>query len=242
MRLFFNKLLKLIILKLKRIYHEIFIFKFFDNEKIFSNIYKNNYWGSKTSKSGPGSDFINTIKIRKELPIIIKKYKINSIYDAPCGDFFWMKKVVDKVKIKYIGSDIVPELIAINNTKFSSKYHKFLNKDLSKSKFPKSDLWICRALLFHLDYKTIKKIFKNLRKSKIKYILITNSFTKKKFKNIDILNGNYRQLDLFKHPFNFKENYIYKFNDTFHPITKKVDQQMILWRKKDLIENLKYFI
>ena len=89
---------------------------------------------------------------------------------------------MDKIKIKYIGSDIVPELIAINNSKFSSEYRKFINKDLSKSTFPKSDLWICRALFFHLDYKTIKEIFKNLKKSKIKYILITNSFTKKNLK------------------------------------------------------------
>ena len=59
--------------------------------------------------------------------------------------FFWMKKVVDKIKIKYIGSDIVPELIAINNSKFSSEYRKFITKDLSKSIFPKSDLWICRS-------------------------------------------------------------------------------------------------
>ena len=92
MKLFFKKLFNLIIFKLKRIYHEFFIFKFYNNEKIFLKIYKNNYWGSKTSKSGPGSDLSNTRKIREELPKIIKKYNINSIFDAPCGDFFWMKK------------------------------------------------------------------------------------------------------------------------------------------------------
>ena len=34
------------------------------------------------------------------------------------------------------------------------------------------------------DYKTIKKIFNNLKKSNIKFILITNSFTKKNFVEI----------------------------------------------------------
>ena len=34
------------------------------------------------------------------------------------------------------------------------------------------------------------------------------------------------RINLFKSPFNLKKNYIYKFNDTFHPITKKLDQQM----------------
>ena len=64
-------------------------------------------------------------------------------------EFFWMNKIINNLKIKYIGSDIVSELILINNKKIS-KYHKFITKDLSKSTFPKSDLWICRALLFHL--------------------------------------------------------------------------------------------
>lgn len=242
MNLFLKKLINFILFKLKRVYHEIIIFNFLNDNKIFSNIYKNNYWGSRISKSGPGSDLRNTKNIREELPKIIKKFKINSIFDAPCGDFFWMNKIINNLKIKYIGSDIVSELILINNKKFSSKYHKFITKDLSKSIFPKSDLWICRALLFHLDYITIKKIFNNLKKSNIKFILITNSLTKKNFVNRDISNGDYRELDLFKSPFNFKKNYIYKFNDTFHPVSKNVDQQMFLWKKRDLIKNLKYFL
>ena len=131
------------------------------------------------------------------------------------------------------------DLILLNKKKFESKNIKFIKLDLIKSKFPKSDLWICRALLFHLDYKSIKKIFYSLKKSKIKYILITNSNTKKKFQNRNIINGNYRPLNLFKEPFNFEKNYIYKFNDTFFPLTKKVDQEMILWKKSELIKNLR---
>ena len=88
MNLFLEKLINFILFKLKRIYHEIIIFNFLNDKKIFSIIYKNNYWSSKISKSGPGSDLRNTRKIRNELPKIIKKFKINSIFDAPCGDFF----------------------------------------------------------------------------------------------------------------------------------------------------------
>ena len=61
------------------------------------------------------------------------------------AEIFLMKKVVDKL-IKYIGSDIVPELIAINNSKFSSEYRKFINKDLVK--YISKIVWICRALFF----------------------------------------------------------------------------------------------
>ena len=72
--------------------------------------------------------------------------------------------------------------------------------------------------------------------------MITNSFNKNNFENKDIISGNYRQLDLFKKPFNFKKNYILKFADTYFPKTNQVDQEMILWKKKDLIENLKFIL
>ena len=70
--------------------------------------------------------------------------------------------------------------------------------------------------------------------------MLTNSKTKKKFENKDIDKGNYRQLDLFKKPFNFKKNYTLKFTDTFFPKSNRIDQEMILWKKKDLVKNLKY--
>ena len=80
---------------------------------------------SNISKSGPGSDDKNTKNIRKELPQIIKKYKIRSIFDAPCGDFFWIKKIILKIKIKYLGADIVKEMIEFNKKKFSNKKYNF---------------------------------------------------------------------------------------------------------------------
>lgn len=235
-----NKLFKLIFFNLNKIYHDFFIFTSRNQEKIFSNIYKNNYWGSNISKSGPGSDLINTLNIRKKLPKIIIKYKIKSVLDAPFGDFFWFNKIIANMNVKYIGADIVKELIKINQKKFSNKKTRFIKLDLISSSYPKADLWICRALFFHLNYKSIKKILLKLKKSKFKYILITNSSTKNNFKNKEIISGNYRQLDLFKKPFNFKKNYVLKFADTYFPKTNQVDQEMILWKKKDLVKNLKY--
>jgi len=235
-----NKIKKNILFHINKIYHEFFIFRTNDEKKIFSKIYKNNYWGSDVSKSGPGSDLENTKRIRKKLPLIIKNYKIKSIFDAPCGDFFWFSKIISNINIDYIGADIVKELIKNNQRRFNNKNIKFINSNLILSRYPKVDLWICRALFFHLDYKSIFKILRNLKKSKIKYILLTNSSTQKYFKNTNITHGNYRQLDLFKAPFNFKKNYVLKFTDTYFPKTNKIDQEMILWKKKDLINNLKY--
>ena len=60
-----------------RFYHEFFIFRSNNEEKIFSKIYKNNYWGSNFSKSGPGSDLDNTVNIRKKFRISLKNTKLN---------------------------------------------------------------------------------------------------------------------------------------------------------------------
>ena len=236
-----NKFKKIIIYYINKIYHEFFVFNINDEEQIFTKIYKSNYWGSDVSKSGPGSDLENTKRIRKKIPFILKKYKIKSIFDAPCGDFFWFNRIISNLNIDYIGADVVKTLINNNKKKSINKKIKFIKLNLISSVYPKSDLWICRALFFHLDYKSIFKILHNLKNSNIKYILLTNSYTQKHFKNKDIRQGNYRQLDLFKAPFNFKKNYILKFTDTCFPATSEIDQEMILWKKKDLIKNIKYF-
>ena len=61
----FNKIIKRIIFIINRLYHEQFVFKLHNQEKIFSKIYINNYWSSSISKSGPGSDDNNTKRVRK---------------------------------------------------------------------------------------------------------------------------------------------------------------------------------
>jgi hypothetical protein len=221
---------------LKQFYFDFFVFNNKNYTEIFTSIYKSNYWGSSKSKSGPGSDMYNTKNVRKELPKLFKKYKIKKILDAPCGDFFWMRQVLNKKKIHYVGFDIVPELIKENLKRFSNKRTSFIKLNLINQSLPNGDIIICRALLYHLSYKNIKKVLKNIINSNTKYVLLTNSCVSKDFKNNDITDGGYRQLDLFKYPFNLPKNYIYKFVDTYQYKTLKADQELILWKRKDLLE------
>ena len=60
----------------------------------------------------------NTKNIRKELIKLIHKYNIKIFLDIPCGDFNWIKNIINR-NIKYIGGDIVKQLIDQNNKKFS---------------------------------------------------------------------------------------------------------------------------
>jgi hypothetical protein len=226
----------------KKFYFDFFVFKNKNYTEIFTSIYENNYWDSRESKSGPGSDLYNTKNIRKVLPSLLKKYKIKKILDAPCGDFYWMKKVLNETKIHYVGFDIVPKIINTNVKKFSNKKTKFIKLNLINQSLPKGDILICRALLFHLSYKNIKKVLKNIQNSNIKYVLLTNSCVCKDFKNYNIIDGGYRPLNLFKYPFFFSKKYLYKFKDTFHPKTKKTDQEMILWKKEDFFKDRMFIL
>ena len=56
------------------------------------------WWGSAESKSGVGSTYIIHLKLEK-LEQIIVKYKIKSIFDAPCGDLNWIQHIIKKKKL-----------------------------------------------------------------------------------------------------------------------------------------------
>ena len=97
-------------------------------KKIFTSIYKSNHWVQNgdslpqefVSVSGHGSN-IGTDQHKQlvnNFTNIIEKYEIDSILDMPCGDFLWIKEVVKNNDIKYLGIDIVEELIKNNNLKF----------------------------------------------------------------------------------------------------------------------------
>ena len=140
---------------------------------------------------------LNLIKIK-----IIKKYNIKKIFDAPCGDFKWMKKIMNENKhLEYIGADIVDELIINLNKNNKEKNFKFYVCDITKDKFPSSDLFICRDCFIHFSNEDIMKTLRNFIFSDIKYILVTDSNVEYNFKNYDIQTGEYRKIDLKKPPF-----------------------------------------
>jgi len=230
---------------IKKFYNKIMIqnlSKKNNSKIIFTKIYEKNYWGDSESFSGPGSNNKNTREIILKLRKICKKYKIKSIVDAPCGDFYWIQKLIKTIEIKYLGLDIVKKIISDNKKLYSSKNIKFQNIDITKKKIPNCDLIICRDFIFHLSYFDIMRFFKNLCNCKFKYILISNHFIKKdikkKFKNQDIHTGDFRKINLFDSPFNFLKNYNFYIND-FCDEKKKY---LIFFSKKKIRESIKNYL
>ena len=179
------------------------IFSSNSQKEKFELIYKTNFWSSKESKSGFGSEKKNTINIKKEIINIINNKKIKSILDAPCGDFNWIKDILNE-QLQYIGADIVQDLISENLKNYKKENIDFLTLDITRDPLPDVDLMICRDCLIHLSFEKIKLFFENFKKSNINLLLLTSYKLKdaqKKIINIDIPDGEFREIDMSEPPF-----------------------------------------
>ena len=170
-------------------------------ELVFTSIAESNYWGDPESLSGPGSSLAQTAVIRHALPALFRKYDIRTVLDLPCGDFHWMKDVDFSSIDSYTGGDIVEKLVENNSINFKHLAPKvnFCKLNLIEDDLPRSDLLICRDCLVHLPFLEIEKSLENVKRSGIRYLLVT-SFPKKKL-NHDIVMGDWRPLNLELSPF-----------------------------------------
>ena len=170
-------------------------------EARFNNIYKKGIWDGKgQSRSGAGSTLEATKNIRKALPVILNEMKAKSIVDLGCGDFYWMKKV--SLPCKYIGLDIVEEVIEENKQQYANKTRSFQHHNAVEDSLPEtSDVVLCREVLFHLSFDDCLKLIKNVSDSNARYFLATTSQMLKE--NRDIRTGEFRNINLTEAPFNF---------------------------------------
>ena len=128
----------------------------------------------------------------------------------PCGDFLWIKNIIQNSKIDYLGVDIVDELIANNKKLYQNENINFEISDIVDFKTSKKfDLVLIRDLFIHIKNIDITKILHNLKLMNIKYVAL-NSYMNEK--NIDVIIGQHRKINLLIEPFNLKEP-IYKFRD-----------------------------
>ncbi len=201
------------------------------NSRIFNKIYQKNGFQGKDSISGPGSDLEQTNAIRAEIPKLLKEFNLRIFLDIPCGDFYWMK-MIDLRGHKYIGGDIIEELIEFDNKEFGNEDRNFLRLDLLTDKLPPADVLLCRDCLVHFSYKDIFRALKNIESSPITYLL-TTSFSDRE-RNVDIRTGQWRPLNLLLSPFNFPDPIKVISEKCTENDGKYFDKSLMLWKVKDL--------
>ena len=102
---------------------------------------------------------------------------VRSIADIPCGDWNWMRTLIDtphfrKVE-RYYGGDVVPGLVGALRSSFGSERVQFLPFDLMTQPLFPVDLLIVRDILFHFRTQQGLDVLKNAHNSGSRYLLST---------------------------------------------------------------------
>lgn len=201
-----------------------------NTEEIWSKAAKENLEKKLESVSGVGSTLRYTENLRKELPVLLDKFSIKSIFDAPCGDMNWMRVFLRDYDIRYIGGELVNDIV-IKNQIYKNKKTKIIKFDITQDAFPTADLWLCRDCWFHLPDDHIFSSIDNFLKSDIKYIL-TTTHTNTGFENTNLSDIGFKLIDLFSKPYNFPEP-LYKIEDYYG---KKFPRNMVLFSRDQLLK------
>jgi hypothetical protein len=200
-------------------------------EQIFTDIYRRNWWGGTVSVSGTGSAPEQTRVIAETLPGLLRELGVSTLLDLPCGDFHWMSRVpLDG--IRYIGGDIVLELVEKNRVTYQRPGVEFRLVDLLTDTLPRADLVVCRDGLVHLSNADILRAVRNLCNSRSGYVL-TTTFPGRKH-NDDILTGDWRTLNLEASPFRFPRPLRMINEECTELDGAYADKSLGLWRLVDL--------
>lgn len=210
-------------------------------EEVFNIVYDINDWSSSESKSGLGSTLEFTENTREQLPKICEKYNIRRVIDVACGDFNWMKEIVDNFEY-YKGVDIVKRIIQQNILEYYVKDKvEFEQSDICNS-FENNgnfDAIIAKDVLVHFPNEYVIKVLEMFKSSGIKYLFLTH------FNEVDInLNiksfGQWRPLNFTLKPFKFtepleliSEHEPYIFNGI-----EMKDKTLSFWKISDLINKI----
>lgn len=181
--------------------------------------------------SGPGSDLVQTAVISREIPALIKELEIQTMLDAPCGDFYWMRRVELGVKT-YIGVDIVRELVERHTRDHANPSRRFMCRDITKDTLPCVDLIFSRDALVHLSNGDAQTALANFKASGSKYLLMTTFADTPE--NEDILTGGWRPINFQRPPFNLPPPLKLINEHCTEDGGKYPDKSLGLWRLEDL--------
>ena len=155
----------------------------------FSEVYKDYIWEENRKAnnlelfgngSGPGSGVYASQEVRSCLTDVIRRRKISSILDAPCGSFNWQPLFLRdisqsrNISIRYHGVDIVSHVIAANKANHNKVPNiTFDVADITLATFSSFDLIIARDVFLHLSYDKIFCALNAFSRSNSSYLLTT---------------------------------------------------------------------
>lgn len=200
-------------------------------EDRFTEIYRGNWWQGRESVSGGGSSLDNTADVRAFLPPLLKRLSAQTLLDAPCGDFHWMREIRAGLDVNYIGADIVKDLIDDLQRRHGDSRTRFERLDVTRDLLPAADLMMARDFFIHLSLADAKRAIGNFARSNIKYLLASTAPAEETVINEDMRTGKFRRRSLFSPPFHFPRDVLAKFPD-------RADTVMCLWSHAQIARTL----
>jgi hypothetical protein len=201
--------------------------------EVFRDIHRRRHWGGGEPVSGAGAAPDQAREIRRALPGLLRELGVATLLDLPCGDYGWMRSL-DLPVTRYLGADLLPELIEPLAAALGDDRHEFLVLDLIRDRLPRADLLLCRDCLVHLSYDDIRRALTNVVRSGIPRLLTTT------FPgggpNEDIVTGDWRVLDLQAAPFRLPAPVRILNEGCTEGGGAFADKSLGLWRVEDLRE------
>jgi hypothetical protein len=201
------------------------------NDTIFRDIYRRNHWSGPESRSGLGAGADQTAALATALPHLLRRLGVEVLLDLPCGDYGWMRRIELPVA-RYIGADLLPELIRPLQERFGGGGRSFVVLDLTRDPLPEADLLLCRDCLVHLSFGDIRRALGNVLRSGIPWLL-TTTFPECEA-NEEIATGDWRPLDLERDPFGFPSPFELLSEWCTEGGGIFADKSLGLWRTADL--------
>ncbi|WP_299438380.1 class I SAM-dependent methyltransferase [uncultured Aquimarina sp.] len=175
-------------------------------------VYEKKLWGSNNSDFYSGSGSHHPEIVRPYIDVLssfLTSFTSSLVVcDLGCGDFNVGKQLVRHTK-KYVGVDIVTDLITHNKEKFKEANLEFYCLDIAMDDLPSGDCAIVRQVLQHLSNNEVQNVLSKL--TNFKYIILTEHIPEGDFvPNKDIISGQgirlkkQSGLDILAPPFNFK--------------------------------------
>lgn len=147
-------------------------------KNIFQQAYAHHRWGhdnqsrffSGVGSRGAAAD-IYIAALTAELAILrAQKGRPLVIVDLGCGDFSIGQKIMHGSPDRYLGCDIVPELIDYNKASFGDDRISFIAFDAVDEDLPQGDVYLVRQVLQHLSNEEIQKFISKLPMQAVIYI------------------------------------------------------------------------
>ena len=145
--------------------------------RTFQSVYRHRLWGADGA-----SDFFSGLGSRDEparsyveamAPLLARHANQSAtelvIVDLGCGDFAIGSALLEHLRgtgVRYIGCDLVPELIAYNQHKFGLDGVEFRKLDIVRETLPDGDVCLLRQVLQHLSNAEIAAVLPKLGKYK----------------------------------------------------------------------------